>query len=69
MSVNVTPPSVETCHWTVGAGLPVAAAVNEADCPVMTVTAVGFVPTTGRVSRVNVAADEVAAPAELVNTA
>ncbi len=38
ISVNVAPPSVLTCHCTVGAGVPVAAAVNEAFCPDVTVT-------------------------------
>ena len=69
MSVNVTPPSVETCHWTVGAGSPVADAVNVADCPVMTVDIrrvrphhrEGVQRQRGRV--------DVAVPAELVNTA
>lgn len=36
-SVNVTPPSVLTCHCTVGAGEPVAAALKDADCPDVTV--------------------------------
>lgn len=40
-SVNVAPPSVLTCHCTVGAGEPVAAALNEADCPEVTVRLAG----------------------------
>src|SRR5262249_22169598 len=36
-SVNVAPPSELTCHCTVGAGDPVAAALNDADCPDVTV--------------------------------
>lgn len=36
-SVKVVPPSVLTCHCTVGAGDPVAAALNDADCPDVTV--------------------------------
>lgn len=36
MSVNVAPPSELTCHWTVGAGEPVADALNEALCPDVT---------------------------------
>lgn len=36
-SVNVVPPSVLTCHCTVGAGEPVAAALKDADCPDVTV--------------------------------
>src|SRR5215467_1306627 len=37
MSVNVTPPSVLTCHCTVGAGVPVADALKDAFCPDVTV--------------------------------
>jgi hypothetical protein len=37
MSSQVEPESVERCHCTVGAGLPVAAAVNDAAVPVLTV--------------------------------
>lgn len=37
MSLKVAPPSVLTCHCTVGAGEPVAAALNDADCPDVTV--------------------------------
>lgn len=40
-SVKVVPPSVLTCHCTVGAGDPVAAALNEAVCPEVTVRLVG----------------------------
>jgi hypothetical protein len=36
-SVNVAPPSELTCHCTVGAGAPVAAALNDAGCPEATV--------------------------------
>src|SRR2546427_8777 len=35
--LNVTPPSVLTCHCTVGVGEPVAAAVNVAVWPAVTV--------------------------------
>lgn len=35
--VNVAPPSELTCHCTVGAGEPVAAALKDADCPDVTV--------------------------------
>ncbi len=31
--LKVSPPSVLTCHWTVGAGVPLAAAVKVAFCP------------------------------------
>ena len=40
-------PLVDSCHWTVGAGVPVAAAVNEAAWPASTVWGVGWVVTTG----------------------
>ncbi len=36
-SVNVAPLSVLTCHCTVGAGEPVADALNDAGCPEVTV--------------------------------
>ena len=36
MGLHVVPPSVETCHCTVGAGVPEAAAVNEAGWPAIT---------------------------------
>src|SRR5215472_11374597 len=36
-SVNVVPPSELTCHCTVGAGDPVADALNDALCPDVTV--------------------------------
>ena len=37
IGVNVAPPSVETCHCTVGVGVPDAAAVNVAVAPTVTV--------------------------------
>jgi len=36
-SVKVVPPSELICHWTVGAGDPVADALNDALCPDVTV--------------------------------
>src|SRR5216683_2348335 len=45
--LEVAPPSVLTCHWTVGGGVPVAAAVNEAVCPAVIVRLDGDVVTTG----------------------
>ena len=39
---NVIPPSVETCHCTVGAGYPLAAAVNVALWPANTDTGWGW---------------------------
>src|SRR5205823_3387367 len=35
--VNVEPPLVDTCHWYVGAGAPLAATVNVAFAPAVTV--------------------------------
>src|SRR6185369_15959972 len=55
MSLNVTPPSVLSCHWTVGAGLPLAAAVK-VTLPGQTVWLDGFNVTTSPLSRVRVAA-------------
>ena len=42
MWLKVEPPSVLTCHCTVGAGLPLAAAVKVAVRPALTVRLVGF---------------------------
>ena len=47
MSLKVVPPSVLTCHCTVGVGLPLAAAVKVAVCPAVTVWFVGFVVIAG----------------------
>jgi hypothetical protein len=47
ISVKVAPPSVLTCHWIVGDGIPLAAAVNEAVCPVVIVRLDGEVVTAG----------------------
>src|SRR5262249_50445674 len=41
MSVNVAPPSELLCHWTVGSGMPVAAATNVAGWPAATVKSIG----------------------------
>jgi hypothetical protein len=68
-SVNVAPPSVDTCHCTVGAGLPEAAAVNVALAPSTTVVLVGCVVTVGAKSTVSVATCVVAVPLLFVNTA
>jgi hypothetical protein len=55
MSVKVVPPSVLTCHCTVGVGLPLAAALN-VTLPGHTVWFTGFTVTTGPLLIVNVAA-------------
>jgi hypothetical protein len=68
MALKVRPPSVLTCHWTVGVGLPTAAAVNVAIAPATTLTLVGFC-VTDNVVTVSVAAVVVAEPLELVKTA
>src|SRR5438034_17779 len=69
MSLNVMPPSVESCHCTVGAGEPLAAAVKVTGVPAHTFWSVGFVVTSGRVSTVSVAALVVAEPQLLLKTA
>ena len=69
MVVKVVPPSVETCHWTVGVGVPVAAAVKLADWPCTTATSAGEAVTVGGESTVRVAADVVTDPMELATTA
>ena len=72
MSLKVAPPSVLTCHCTVGVGLPLAAAVKVAVWPAVTVWLVGWVVTEGAnwaVVTVRVAALVVAVPTLLVNTA
>ncbi len=47
---NVVPPSVETCHCTVGVGNPLAAASKLASCPANTDTLVGCVVMDGATS-------------------
>ena len=47
MLLNVAPPSVETCHCTVGVGKPLAAAVNVAVPPEQVVWFVGCVVIAG----------------------
>ena len=69
MLLQVEPPSMLTCHCTVGVGLPVAAAVKVAVCPALTVTLAGLVVTVGAYCTVSVAAAVVAEPTVLVKTA
>ena len=45
--LNVDPPAGSTCHWTVGAGLPVAAAVKLTWLPAVAVCDDGWVVTAG----------------------
>ena len=47
ISVKVMPPSVLTCHCTVGVGVPLAAAVKVTGLPAVIVWLVGWVVTTG----------------------
>ena len=61
-----------TCHWTVGVGVPVAAAVNVAFAPKLTVAFAGFVVMTGALGSpfvVSVAKVVVALLTEFVKTA
>ena len=66
---HVEPPSVLTCHWTVGEGFPLAAAVNDPLLPALTVWFVGFVVTLGAKSTVSVAALLLVELTLFVNTA
>src|SRR4051794_33585685 len=72
MLVNCLPPSVLSCHCTVGIGDPSAVAENVAALPVGTVSSTCCLVTTGALAfwTVSVAASEVAGPPTvLVNTA
>src|SRR4051812_29275313 len=72
MLVKVLPPSVLTCHCTVGVGVPLAAAVKVAGLLAVTVWLLGEVVmlgTTLAALTVRVAAVLVAFPAALVKTA
>src|SRR2546422_889009 len=69
MSVKVPPPSVLSCHCTVGAGRPLAADVNVAVLPAHAVWGVGWAVTDGGTFTVRVAAVVVAGPQVFVNTA
>ena len=48
MLLKVEPPSMLTCHCTVGVGLPLAAAVKVAVWPAVTVWLAGWVVTVAR---------------------
>ena len=67
--VQVAPPSVETCHWYVGAGVPLAATMNDVFEPADTVWLAGCVVIAGARLTVNVAAFDVAEPTLLLATA
>src|SRR5262249_5607652 len=69
MLVKLAPPSLLTCHCTVGAGVRVAAAVNVAVLPAAAVWFAGWIVTTGAVLTVKLAGLLAALPAVLVKTA
>jgi hypothetical protein len=73
MAVKVVEPEGADCHWTVGVGVPEAAAVKVAVWPCLTVWDVGSVVTVGGEFTVNVAglvtAVVVVDPTVLVKTA
>ncbi len=65
----VAPPSVDSCHWTVGAGFPEALEVKIASWLSCAKTSAGCCVTSGFEFTVSVAALLVALPALFVNTA
>ena len=70
MFVNVVPPLVLSCHWTVrGSGSALTAAVNVAVLPAVTVALAGGVMVCGANCTVSVAALLGVAPIEFVKTA
>jgi hypothetical protein len=64
--LNVAPPSVLTCHCTVGVGVPVAAAVKLVVAPTVSVSLVGFPVIAGGTFTVTVVDAVTAVPAALV---
>ena len=68
MFENVVPPSVLSCHCTVGVGLPLAPAVK-VTLDAATIWLVGLAVTTGAVLTVSIAAEEVAVLHVFVKTA
>src|SRR5258708_5627443 len=68
MLLKVAPAFVLPCHCTVGAGVPLAAAVNVAVWVAKTVRLAGFAVTAGATLTVRRAALEGAVPAPVVNT-
>ena len=69
IAFQVAPLSVLLYHCTVGAGLPVAAAVKLAVWPAFTVVLTGWVVTLGAYASVSVADVVVIVPTVFVNTA
>ena len=65
----VNAPPLLACHCNVGAGVPLAAAVNDATAPAQTLLLSGFVVTAARVLTVKMATAEVVLPQVLENTA
>ena len=58
-----------TCHWTVGAGVPMAEVVRVTDVPAATAALCGLEVMVIGVPTVSVAAEVVAVPAVLLNSA
>ena len=69
MLLKVVPPSVDTCHWTVGDGEPEALAVKLASEPAHTVVFAGVPVIAGATFTVSVAAFDVVLPQASVKTA
>src|SRR5262245_45739298 len=67
--LNVVPPSVLTSHWSVGAGVPLAAARKVAELPAVTVWLVGWIVKTGELLTVRAAGLLMALPDALLKTA
>ena len=67
--IFVNPLPLLACHCNVGAGGPLAAAVNDTTVPVQALVLTGSVVTVGAVLTVNVAAAEAILPQMLENTA
>ena len=65
----VNPPPLSACHCSVGAGKPLAAALNDTTAPAQTFVLTGFVVTTAAMLIVSVATAEVVLPQVLENTA
>lgn len=66
---QLVPPLVDTCHCTVGLGLPLAVAVKVAEAPAITCWSDGLDKIAGPLSTVNVAAAVVTVPTEFAKTA
>ena len=65
----VNPLPLLACHCNVGAGVPLAADVNDTEVPAQTFALSGLVVTAGAILTVSVATLEVVLPHVLANTA